>query len=297
MIGYNNLPSNQVNLDKLSNPLPSKSVETFLRKTLTLEGFSEVINSPFTENQSSDSFFVDNPLDSNKNSLRTSLRESLINNLLYNERRQKDSIKFFEISDVYFINDKKLSRQKKLGIIASGRVGNNYEEFSKQINEKYLKDILISKLSLSDFNIEMISRENLDTKIKTPIFFVEVDLKGMQRQEVDSDLLKEINKEIKYKAISEFPTISRDISFLIKNEDKINIVNGLVQEFKNKILREQFIFDFYKDNKNGVTKIGYRFIFQSNEKTLTLEEVDEVMKIVIETIISDKEIEVPGYKI
>jgi len=297
VIGYNNLPSNQVNLDKLSNPLPSKSVETFLRKTLTLEGFSEVINSPFTENQSSDSFFVDNPLDSNKNSLRTSLRESLTNNLLYNERRQKDSIKFFEISDVYFINDKKLSRQKKLGIIASGRVGNNYEEFSKQINEKYLKDILISKLSLSDFNIEMISRENLDTKIKTPIFFVEVDLKGMQRQEVDSDLLKEINKEIKYKAISEFPTISRDISFLIKNEDKINIVNGLVQEFKNKILREQFIFDFYKDNKNGVTKIGYRFIFQSNEKTLTLEEVDEVMKIVIETIISDKEIEVPGYKI
>ena len=297
VIGYDNLPSNQVNLDKLSNSLPSKSVETFLRKTLTLEGFSEVINSPFTENQSSDSFFIDNPLDSNKNSLRTSLRESLINNLLYNERRQKDSIKFFEISDVYFINDKKLSRQKKLGIIASGRVGNNYEEFSKQINEKYLKDILISKLSLSDLNIEMISRENLDTKTKTPIFFVEVDLKGMQRQEVDSDLLKEINKEIKYKAISEFPTISRDISFLIKNEDKINIVNGLAQEFKNKILREQFIFDFYKDNKNGVTKIGYRFIFQSNEKTLTLEEVDEVMKIVIETIISDKEIEVPGYKI
>ena len=297
VIGYDNLPSNQVNLDKFSNSLPSKSIETFLRKTLTLEGFSEVINSPFTENQSSDSFFIDNPLDSNKNSLRTSLRESLINNLLYNERRQKDSIKFFEISDVYFINDKKLSRQKKLGIIASGRVGNNYEEFSKQINEKYLKDTLISKLSLSDLNIEMISRENLDTKTKTPIFFVEVDLKGIQRQEVDSDLLKEINKEIKYKAISEFPTISRDISFLIKNEDKINIVNGLVQEFKNKILREKFIFDFYEDNKNGVTKIGYRFIFQSNEKTLTLEEVDEVMKIVIETIISDEEIEVPGYKI
>ena len=58
MIGYNNLPSNQVNSDKLSNPLPSKSVETFLRKTLTLEGFSEVINSPFTENQSSDSFLL-----------------------------------------------------------------------------------------------------------------------------------------------------------------------------------------------------------------------------------------------
>ena len=296
VIGYDNLPSNQVNLDKLSNSFPSKSAETFLRKILTLEGFSEVINSPFTENQSSDSFLVDNPLDSNKNSMRTSLKESLINNLLYNERRQKDSIKFFEISDVYFINDKKLLRQKKLGIIASGRIGNNYEEFSKQINEKYLNNILISKLSILDSKIEIISRENLDTKTKTPIFFAEIDLEGIQRQEVDADLLKEINKEIRYKEISEFPTISRDISFLIKNEDKIKIVNDLVQEFENKILREQFIFDFYNDDKNGVTKIGYRFIFQSNEKTLTLEEVDEVMKMVIETIISDEEIEVPGYR-
>ena len=44
--------------------------------------------------------------------MRTSLRESLINNLLYNERRQKDSVKFFEISDVYCVNDKNLVRQK-----------------------------------------------------------------------------------------------------------------------------------------------------------------------------------------
>ena len=296
VIGYNNLPSNQVNLDKLSNSFPSKSAETFLRKTLTLEGFSEVINSPFTENQSSDSFLVDNPLDRNKNSMRTSLRESLINNLLYNERRQKDSIKFFEISDVYCLDDKKLLRLKKLGLIASGRVGNNYEEFSKQINENYLNDILVSKLSLTDSSIEIISRENLDTKIKTPIFFAEINLKEIQGQEVDSNLLREIDKKIRYKEISEFPAISRDISFLIKNEDKIKVVNDSVQEFENKILREQFIFDFYNDDMRGVTKIGYRFIFQSNEKTLTLEEVDEAMKIVIETIISDDEIEVPGYR-
>ena len=82
VLGYDNLPSNDINLEKLSNKIPSKSVETFLRKTLTLEGFSEVINSPFVENQSSNCFTVDNPLDSNRNSMRTSLRESLINNLM-----------------------------------------------------------------------------------------------------------------------------------------------------------------------------------------------------------------------
>ena len=295
VLGYDNLPSNDINLEKLSNKIPSKSVETFLRKTLTLEGFSEVINSPFVENQSSNCFTVDNPLDSNRNSMRTSLRESLINNLLYNERRQKDSVKFFEISDVYCVNDKKLVRQKKLGIIASGRIGNNYKEFSQQINKNYLNDILVSKLSVSDSIIENLSRENLDTKIKTPIFYTEIDLKEINGLEADSDLLKDINKEIRYKRISEFPTISRDISFLIKNENKIKTVNDMVQDFESKILKEQFIFDFYKDDKNGITKIGYRFIFQSNEKTLTLDEVDVAIKKVVESIISDDEIEVPGY--
>ena len=69
----------------------------------------------------------------------------------------------------------------------------------------------------------------------------------------------------------------------------------MAQDFESKILKEQFIFDFYKDDKNGITKIGYRFIFQSNEKTLTLDEVDVAIKKVIESIISDDEIEVPGY--
>ena len=69
----------------------------------------------------------------------------------------------------------------------------------------------------------------------------------------------------------------------------------MVQDFESKIFKEQFIFDFYKDDKNGITKIGYRFIFQSNEKTLTLDEVVVAIKKVVESIISDDEIEVPGY--
>ena len=149
--------------------------------------------------------------------------------------------------------------------------------------------------SVSDSIIENLPRENLDTKIKTPIFYTEIDLKEINGLEADSDLLKDINKEIRYKRISEFPTISRDISFLIKNENKIKTVNDMVQDFESKIFKEQFIFDFYKDDKNGITKIGYRFIFQSNEKTLTLGEVDVAIKKVVESIISDDEIEVPGY--
>jgi len=296
VIGYDNLPSKDINLNKLPAADISKSVETFIRKRLIAEGFNEVINNPFTDNHTDDCFEVDNPLDTNKSVIRTSLKDSLVENLLYNERRQKDSIKFFEISYVHTYNEGKLNKQKRLGIISSGRIGNNYEEFSKFINHDYLENIVVSNLSVSDPKIETISRENLNSKIKTPIFFTEIDLKDFKYQSSDAGLLKEINKEIEYQKISEFPSIFRDISFLITNKDKIKVVNDSINKFENKILKEKFIFDFYNDEKSGFVKIGFRFIFQSNEKTLKVEEVDDTLKKVIEIIISDEEIDVPGYK-
>ena len=295
VIGYDNIPSNDINLDKLSNENCSKSAETFIRKKLMKEGFNEVINNPFIDIHCKDCFEVDNPLDSKKSSMRTSLKESLINNLLYNERRQKDSIKLFEISDVYRQNDGEFLRQKKLGIIASGRIGNNYEEFSKFISDKYLKNIIDSNLSECNSIIENISRENLDTKIKSPILFTEMDLVDFKFEEEDAKLLEHISKEIKYKDISEFPSINRDVSFLIKNKEKIKPVNDLVSKYNNEILKDKFIFDFYNDQKTNFTKIGFRFIFQSREKTLTVDEVDVVIKNIVETVTNDGEVEVPGY--
>ena len=42
--------------------------------------------------------------------MRINLIDSLIDNLTFNERRQKDSIKLFEISDVYSLMVIKLKR-------------------------------------------------------------------------------------------------------------------------------------------------------------------------------------------
>ena len=94
---------------------------------------------------------MDNPLDSRRKNLRINLEKSLIDNLLYNERRQQDSIKLFEITDVYYLEKKQLKNKRKLGIICSGRVGKNYIDFSKKIDNKYLTNILdklIKKLAL-----------------------------------------------------------------------------------------------------------------------------------------------------
>ena len=133
VIGYDNIPSKIFDLNssfKREQNKISKIEDFFVHN-----GFLEVINFPFTSFEEERSILIDNPLDSNRKNLRTSLKESLLENLLYNERRQKDSIKLFEISDIYSNRDN-IHQEKKLGIIVSGRRGHNYIDFSKKISLK-----------------------------------------------------------------------------------------------------------------------------------------------------------------
>ena len=176
-IGYDNIKKQKINIS-VKNNFNQTFIEHKIKKLLTGEGFFEVINNPFVSDGTEESVVVDNPLDSNKKYLRTNLKNSLIENLLYNERRQKDSVKLFEISDVY-CSSKTISSKKILGIIASGRVGKNYENFSKKIDDKYLTSILKNYLKQENLSCDKIDRNSLDTKLKTQISYLELELNNI----------------------------------------------------------------------------------------------------------------------
>ena len=131
VIGYDNLPSTPLNIKPIVEN-HERSEYSALRAVLLKNNFSEVINFPFVSQDDKDTIELDNPLDSNKRFMRQNLKDSLIENLLYNEKRQKDSIKLFEFSKVYSY-DRDLNETYKIGIIASGRKGHNYRDFSKKL--------------------------------------------------------------------------------------------------------------------------------------------------------------------
>ena len=54
------------------------------------------------------------------------------------------------------------------------------------------------------------------------------------------------------------------------------------------------MFDFYKDPKNKVIKVGYRFIFQSKDKTLSENDIQDSVSKIIEPILSLENISIPG---
>ena len=118
VIGYDNISTSKISIPN-NERTNHKAIENKLRFFLLDHGFYEVINSPFVNLSSEEAIKVDNPLDSNREYLRTNITNSLVDNLLFNERRQKDSIKLFEISDLYSSSNG-IDKKRKLSIIASG---------------------------------------------------------------------------------------------------------------------------------------------------------------------------------
>ena len=99
---------------------------------------------------------------------------------------------------------------------------------------------------------------------------------------------------IQYKPVSEYPSSNRDISFLIKDSTKIKDLLNVINEFSNEILKQVFVFDYYKNMEIKQIKIGFRFIFQSSNKTLKVDEIDLVLSDVIKRTTSIDSIEIPG---
>ncbi len=295
MIGFDNIKTIPL---KLNTELSRKKDKISLIEDFFIEnGFSEVINFPFTAIEEKESILIDNPLDSNRKSLRTSLKDSLIENLLYNERRQKDSIKLFEISDVY-TNQENILQEKKLGIIVSGRGGHNHRDFSKKLDSKYLNKILNLDHEVSIFNIKEVSRENLRTKRRDKIFYCEICLDDISDKVFSGNKSnRNLENFVKYSPVSEYPSSTRDFSFSIKNVEEYGNVISIIDSLHDENLKDSFIFDFYLNEKLGEIKVGVRLIFQSALKTLSDEDISASISKLLKPIINLEGVLVPGLEL
>ena len=294
LIGYDNILKKELHIPK-AKIANNNEIENKLRYFLLDNGFYEVINFPFVGNNSNDAIKVDNPLDSNKGYLRSNITDSLLDNLIFNEKRQKDSIKLFEISDIYTFKNNQIKKTRKLGIVASGIAGHNFEDFSRKINKEYLTELFKKALPSENFNFQVLDRDSLNTKIKNEIIGCEVDISNFSL-----DILKycEVSKSpesfIEYSPISDLPCSIRDLSFSIKDYSKLKILENLILEFDDQLLKEVFIFDYYHNEKNNEIKIGFRFVFQSLDSTITETQVNDLINVIIGHTEKIKGITIPG---
>ena len=71
---------------------------------------------------------------------------------------------------------------------------------------------------------------------------------------------------ISYSPISDFPRSVRDLSFSIKNFSNYDKLIKEISNFKSKILKEVFIFDFYKNKKLMRSRLATDLYFNRIQK-------------------------------
>ncbi|MBX4190393.1 hypothetical protein KW791_03820 [Candidatus Parcubacteria bacterium] len=97
----------------------------------------------------------------------------------------------------------------------------------------------------------------------------------------DERVKRQLKLGNKYKEVSKFPPITRDISFIVSKNFIPNNYFDLIRDIGGDLVEEVKLLDKYEnDEKFGSDKMSYtyRIIYRSNERTLTTEEIDPLQK-------------------
>lgn len=101
----------------------------------------------------------------------------------------------------------------------------------------------------------------------------------------DPRVKKQLKLGQKFKEVSKFPPITRDISFVVPKTFVPNNYFDLIRDIGGDLVEEVSLLDKYEnDKKFGADKLSYtyRIVYRSNERTLTVEEIEPLQNKVIE---------------
>ena len=97
----------------------------------------------------------------------------------------------------------------------------------------------------------------------------------------DERVKKQLKLGTKYKEVSKYPPILRDISFIVDTNFVPNDYFDFVRELAPGLVEQVELLDKYENAEKfseGKISYAYRITYRSLEKTLTSEEIDQVHK-------------------
>lgn len=101
---------------------------------------------------------------------------------------------------------------------------------------------------------------------------------------LDKLLAKRVGK-MKFKEISKFPVVKKDLALLVNKDITSKEVEMLIKKKAGKLLLDINVFDVYEGNNIDETKrsIAYSLTFGANDRTLNDDEINEIMnKVIVE---------------
>ncbi|MFH1238526.1 MAG: phenylalanine--tRNA ligase subunit beta [bacterium] len=257
---------------------------------------------------------IQNPLSVEMATLRSTLIPAILENVSWNLRHKVQDIKIFELAAVFIPRDKgslPLEKKMLLGAVCGWDSEPYWGKGNKPADFYYLSGVMETLLetvgleayyrnqALQVDRVYHLTRSG--NKLYHPGHSADITVEGkilggfgelspilvselgfgtpVYMFELDADeLLSYLNLDKKYRPLSKYPAMTRDIALIVPNEVSAADILSLIRQEGQGVLKEVKLFDMYTGEqiKKGYRSLAYSLIYQSDEATLTDEEVNKV---------------------
>ena len=298
------VPMKMGHLDKTTRKIRAKMSNMGLNETLSYILINDKDVHKFTTDEFEEVRLLD-PITEERNTLRYSVIPSLYKIYEYNKARENKDVCLFEIGKGFWKKGEEYGENQKICVLMTGKyyegIGHNKNvDFYdiKGVTEELLDylgyagrySFVLPKQMPAEFHPGQTAEISVNNDIvgivgrihpsveKEAVYVMEINL--------DKLLAKRVGK-MKFKEISKFPVIKKDLALLVDKNITSKEVEMLIKKKAGKLLLDINVFDVYegKNIDSNKRSIAYSLTFGATDRTLNDDEINSIL----EGIITDLE--------
>lgn len=293
------LPLKQGSYNKILRKIRNKMIDLGLNETLSYI----LVNDREAQKYTADEFEIIpllDPMTEERNTLRYSMIPSMVKIYEYNKARNQKDVSIFEIGKGFFKKGEEYGENTKLCALMTGErylglKGKKVDFYDiKGITEEILDylgyngrySFVIKNQIPQEFHPYQTAEISVNNDIvgivgklhpgnvKEDVYVLEINL---------DKLLEKRTGNMKYKEISKFPSVKKDLAFIVDQDITSEEIAKQIKKSAGSLLIESKVFDIYtgagiEENKKS---IAYSLEFGTSDRTLTDEEINAILEKII----------------
>ena len=296
------VPMKEGSLDKTDREIRNKMISLGLNETLSYVLVREDEADGFTTDEFEKVKLLD-PITEERSTLRYSVLASLLKIYEYNKARNVKDVSIFEIGKGFYKKEN-YGEDKKLAILMSGKYYLGIEN-KKDVDFYVVKGVAEEILDYLGYSgrYSFVLPNKMPKEMhpgQTAAISVNNDIVGMVGKlhpsiekedvyvlEINLDkLLSKRTGKMKFKEISKYPEIAKDLAIVVDKNISADEIAKLIKKAAGALLTKIEIFDVYEGVNIPKNKrsIAYSLSFGTMDRTLTDEEINNIMSKVIENL-------------
>lgn len=313
--GYDKLTGSKMEGEIVPGTIdPLESIANLVSSVLVNHGYNETISYSFVDPEIQQELLSNynplkliNPISSELSEMRVSLWPGLLASMIYNQHRQQTAIKLFEQGVVFNFQEDKVSERSCVAGLLSGEYGTLNWSLKKKFYDFFdMKgdvEALLNTLNIKQVNFVPQEHPSLHPGKSARIFAEgqELGVCGILHPKIAAalDLSSEVvlfelyleklinSKLVRFKPISKYPQIRRDLSFLVdKKVSAYDIETAVRQTVNQNQLKSFNVFDVYTGEgvPEGKKSLGIALSFQEEKRTMVECEINAIIDAIIKLL-------------